>query len=80
MENKKRINKKHLVIFNNNGVISATTPKDWARAHQSLFEGYEFTDSDNTPIVDLIEKQLVKLGFKKVDNYEVVILYDYKSL
>lgn len=38
----KRLNKKHFIIFNNGGVISATTPKDWARAHQELFSGYNF--------------------------------------
>jgi len=34
----KRVNKKHFIIYNNGGVISATTPKDWARAHQELFK------------------------------------------
>jgi len=52
----KRSNKKHFIIFNNGGVISATTPKDWARAHQSFFPKKNFSDSDNTPTVDVIEK------------------------
>lgn len=75
-----KINKKHFVIFNNSGVLSATTPKDWARANQSLFEGYDFSDSENTPNVDIIERQLSVLGFKNVDNNEVVVYYEYNSL
>jgi hypothetical protein len=75
-----RKNKKHFVIYNNGGVISATTPKDWARANQNLFEGYNFTDSDNTPIVDVIEKELLRQGFSEIRNDEVVILYQYNSL
>lgn len=31
-----RKNKKHFIIFNNVGVTSATTPKDWARAKRIL--------------------------------------------
>ena len=57
-----------------------TTPKDWARANQSLFEGYDFSDSENTPNVDIIERQLSVLGFKNVDNNEVVVYYEYNSL
>ena len=76
----KRKNKKHFVVFNNGGVISASTPKDWARAHRSLFKDYDFSDSDNTPKDTKIEKQLIQLGFSKVNNNEVIIFYDYLSL
>ena len=75
-----RIYKKHFVIYNNGGVISATTPKDWARANQSLFERYDFSNSDNTPIVEVIEKELTRQGFRNVVNDEVVIFYQYNSL
>ena len=75
-----RINRKHFVIFNNGGVISATTPKDWARANQSLFEGYDFSNSENTPIVDVIERELMRQGFRETNNNEVVIYYQYNSL
>ena len=77
---KQRKNKKHFVLFNNGGVISATKPKDWARANQHLFNGYDFSDSANTPIVDLIENVLANLGFNMVNNGEVVIYYQYKSI
>ena len=80
MSKSKRINKKHFIIFNNGGVISATTPKDWARANQSLFSNYSFDDADNTPTVESIEKQLTKLGFSEVKNSDVVILYQYKNI
>jgi hypothetical protein len=76
----KRINKKHFVLFNNGGVISATTPKDWARAHQTLFDGYDFSDSENTPIVDIIEKKLTTFGFSEIKNSEIVIYYQYNSI
>ena len=75
-----RKNKKHFIIFNNGGVISATTPKDWARANQSLFPTFNFSDSDNTPIVDAIEKELLRQGFSEIRNDDVVILYQYNSL
>jgi hypothetical protein len=76
----KRINKKHFIIFNNGGVISATTPKDWARAHQELFNVYDFSDSDNTPTVAVIERELLRIGFTEIKNNEIVIFYEYKSL
>ncbi len=77
---RKRVNKKHFVLFNNGGIISATTPKNWARAHQTLFDGYDFSDSENTPIVDIIEEKLTKLGFSEINNNEIVIYYQYKSI
>jgi hypothetical protein len=72
--------RKHIVVFNNGGVISATTPKDWARAHQDLFNDYDFSNSDNTPVTDLIEKELKNRGFKSVDNNEIVIYYEFNSI
>lgn len=75
-----RKNKKHFLLYNNGGVISATTPKDWARANQTLFDGYDFSDSDNTPIVDVIEQELSRLGFTEINNNEIVIFYQYYSL
>jgi hypothetical protein len=77
----KRTYKKHFVIFNNGGVISATTPKDWARSHREFFKNKDFSDDKNAPTVDVIEKVLVKkLNFNKITNNEVVICYDYISL
>jgi hypothetical protein len=75
-----RINKKHFVIYNNGGVISATTPKDWARANQQLFSQYNFSDSKNTPTVAVIEKELTKLGFSNLKNTEIVVFYQYSKL
>ena len=75
-----RINKKHFVLYNNGGVISATTPKDWARANQNLFSNYNFSDSKNTPTVAVIEKELSRLGFNQVINNEIVIFYQYINL
>ena len=69
-----RINKKHFILFNNSGVISATTPKDWARANQIFFRNYDFTNSKNTPTVKVIEHYLTEnLGYHKIDNNEIVI-------
>jgi hypothetical protein len=77
----KRTNKKHFIIFNNGGVISSTTPKDWARANQTAFPRKDFSDSDNTPTVDVIEEYLVsELHFGRLANDEVVICYDYKAI
>jgi hypothetical protein len=75
-----RINKKHFVLFNNGGIISATTPKGWARANQTLFDGYDFSDSDNTPTVIEIETYLISIGWQIVTNEEIVILYPYSKI
>ena len=75
-----RINKKHFVLYNNGGVISATTAKNWARANQNLFSNYNFSDSKNTPTVAFIEKELSRLGFNPVINNEIVIFYQYINL
>ena len=77
----KRKNKKHFIIYNNGGVISSTTPKDWARANQDCFPDKDFSNSDNTPTVDEIEIYLTKhRNFGRLDNDEVVICYDYKAI
>jgi len=77
----KRVNKKHFLVFNNGGVISATTPKDWARANQTLFDGFDFSNSENTPTVDEIENYLVvREGFSRIENNEIIILYPYLKL
>ena len=81
MSNTNRINKKHFLILNNNGVISATTPKDWARANQTIFPKFTFIDSENTPRVEEIEKHLVtKFKYTKIENDEIVICYSYSTL
>ncbi len=77
---KTRNNKKHFIIYNNGGVISATTPKDWARANQNSFEQHNFINSDNTPTVEVIEAFLVQNGFTKIINDEIVILYNYLTI
>lgn len=77
----KRVNKKHFIIYNNGGVISSTTPKDWARANQHCFPDKDFTDSDNTPTVEEIENYLTQhKHFGHLSNDEVVICYDYKAI
>ena len=77
----KRENRKHFIIFNNHGVISATTPKDWARANQECFPRKNFMNSANTPTVNEVENYLINtLGFSKVDNEEIVICYPFINL
>jgi hypothetical protein len=77
----KREYKKHFVLYNNGGIISATTPKDWARAHQELFNGFDFSNSENTPTVDEIENYLVvSENFSRIENNEIIILYPYLKL
>ncbi len=77
----KRKNKKHFLLYNNGGVISATTPKDWARAHQEFFLDKDFSDSDNTPTVNEIVNYLVNNnGFSRVENDDIVIHYQYIKL
>ena len=76
-----RINKKHFIMYNNGGVISATTPKDWARAHRAVFPNFDFTNSDNTPSVDAIENFLfANEGFSRIENHEIVIHYPFINL
>ena len=73
--------KKHFMIFNNGGVVSATTPKDWARAHQQAFPNHTFADPNSTPTTDVIEAYLTNnLGFRRVENQEIVILYPIKEI
>ena len=74
----KRVNKKHFIIYNNGGVVSTTTPKDWARGHQTLFPNYNFIN--RTPTVAVIESYLAANGFTEVYNKEIVIFYQYYSL
>lgn len=77
----KRINKKHFIIFNNGGVISSTTPKVWARAHQNFFPNKTFSDSDDTPTVEEIENYLTQqMNFSKLSNDEIIVCYDYKAI
>lgn len=77
----KRVNKKHFIVFNNGGVISATTPKDWARANQTLFDGFDFSNSENTPTVDEIENYLVvSESFSRIEKNEIIIQYPYLKL
>lgn len=77
----KRINKKHFIIFNNGGIISSTTPKDWARGNQQLFPHKSFSDSDNTPTVEEIESFLIQnLNFRKIINDDIVICYQYDAI
>ena len=77
---KTRKNKKHFVLYNNGGVISATTPKNWARANQNSFPQYDFINSDNTPTVEVIEAFLIQTGFTRMLNDEIVILYNYLAI
>lgn len=77
----KRINRKHFLIFNNNGVVAVTTPKDWARGNQQCFPDYNFSNSESTPTVDLIEKFLIEeMNFTKITDENVVMCYDYKAI
>jgi|TARA_R110000796_G_scaffold63858_1_gene147666 hypothetical protein len=76
-----RINKKHYLLFNDAGVVNATTPKNWARAHQDRFPNYSFDDTENTPRTKEIERYLEEtLRFRRVENDEIVILYPFKEL
>lgn len=75
-----RTNKKHFILYNNGGLISATTPKNWARANQNYFPQYNFINSDNTPTVDAIELFLEQNNFNKIENKEIVVMYNYLSL
>ena len=77
----KRINKKHFIIFNNGGIISATTPKDWARAHQSYFPNKDFSNSHSTPTVEEIENYLIQeRAFTRLINDEIVVCYEYSAI
>ena len=76
-----RINRKHFILFNNGGVISATTPKEWARAHQELFLQHDFSNSKKTPTVSEIEIFLTtQRNYSIISNTEKVILYQYSSI
>ncbi len=79
-KSKKRKNKKHFVLYNNNGVISATTPKDWARGHRTDFPDHTFADAPNTPTDIQIENHLNHLGFRQIKNSQLIISYHYLDL
>jgi hypothetical protein len=77
----KRKARKHFILYNNGGVLSATTPKDWARGHRDAFPNKSFNDSATTPIVDRIEDYLIRnLNYNRVENDEIVICYPFKDL
>ena len=76
-----RKNKKHIIVINNNGILSATTPKNWARANQELFDSFDFSNSDNTPNVNEIESFLINnRNFTMIENQEIIILYPFNKL
>ena len=67
---------KHFMIFNNGGLVSATTPKDWARAHQNAFPNHTFADGNTTPTTDTIEAYLKNsLGYQEANGPGIVVLY-----
>ncbi len=77
----RRQNKKHFILYNNNGVISATTPKDWARGHKEAFPNHAFLDSAHTPTDTQIENYIVRqLGYHQIQNNEIIISYPYLDL
>ena len=72
----KSVNKKHFMLYNNGGIISENIPKDWAMTHQELFNGFNFSNADKTPAVDVTENYLVNFGgFTRIANDELVIHY-----
>lgn len=72
---------KHLIIFNNGGVVSATTPKDWARAHQDNFPNHAFDNAATTPTTNAIEAHMTNnLGYEEIGNDDIVILYRLRDL
>lgn len=74
-------NKKHYILYNNGGVISATKPRDWARGNRNLFPNYNFANSANTPRDIQIETFLSnQRGFQTIENDDIVILYEYVGL
>lgn len=75
---KARDNRKHFIIYNNGGVISATTPKDWARAHRNYFTKFTFINAKTTPTVDKIESYLSNnMGFERIEDAKIVVYYIY---
>ena len=48
---------------------------------ETLFKKFDFTDGDNTPPVDTIEKYLAKTkGYSKIENEEIIIHYPFKNI
>ena len=46
-----------------------------------LFKKFDFTDGDNIPTVDIIEKYLANTkGYSKIENEEIIIHYPFKNL
>ncbi|GAC1426449.1 MAG: hypothetical protein NVS1B13_18020 [Flavisolibacter sp.] len=62
-------------------MLSATTPKDWARAHPNVYLKKDFINSESTLTLHDSEKILAKtLGYQKIENKEIVICYPFKNL
>ncbi len=60
MKESERTYKKHFLLVKSGGITSATTPKDWDRENREVFPNYDFSNSDNTPITEEIERYLVR--------------------
>lgn len=75
---KSKKNYTHQVIYSENNHLVVTTPKGWAREHQSVFPDFDFKN-DNVPRTSRIEKHLASLKFKKAVSKELVIYYKFKE-
>ncbi len=62
---------------NGTGTFIVTEPKPWAHENQSHFPKYDFSDNDNTPTVDVIEKYLIKnYNFQSKKEGGIKVLYN----
>ena len=65
-------NRNHYVIYFENNQLRQTTPKEWARIHESEFPKYDFKIV--MPTTDEISAHLVKnCGFTRIESENRVV-------
>lgn len=66
------MNRDHYVIYFENGILTHTRPKDWARQHQEEFPTFNF--KKKLPTTDEISTYLIKkYGFTRIESENRVV-------
>ena len=71
------MNKKHFVIYyNENKILTETTPKNWARDNQVKFTNFDFSTNETTPTTEHINSYLINnQGFTRIEDEAKVICF-----
>jgi hypothetical protein len=71
-------NKKHFLLFYNEGKLTIEKPRKWAKKNKKIFSNFSFQDNnENHPTTNFIENVLIsKFNFKCLSNEDIVVCYN----